>query len=80
MSDVVIPRYLIDPRDPRFRSRFGYRGEIYPRVITGFAVKDCYWRILMRHLNGVVIIPVVLRLSEKIGGWAEVHDGTDTAR
>lgn len=44
-------------------------------VITGSAVKDCYWRILMRQLNGVVIISAVLRLSEKIGGLARVRDG-----
>lgn len=48
-------------------------------VITGSAVKDCYWRILMRQLNGVVIISAVLRLSEKIGGWARefAMDGAD---
>lgn len=65
----LLPRYLIDPRD-RLRSVRGYRGEIYPRVITGSVAKDCYWCILMRQLNGAVIISAVLRLSEKIGGWA----------
>jgi len=73
MSGVVVaPK--VDPRDPRLRlgaAGPGYRGEIYPRLITGSAVKDYYWHILMRQLNGrVVIIPAVLRPSDKIGGWA----------
>nr|KAF7425297.1 hypothetical protein H0235_007735 [Vespula pensylvanica] len=41
----------------------------------GQALKDCYYCILMRQLNGGVIIPAVLWLSEKISGLQSVQGG-----